>query len=152
TGVVHAAPPARDRSRDRERLSPPPPPPAPEALRQVVRAIPRLLRPTALQPPLRRPPGAVVRAEPSRRGLRGDVRGVARAGLELARAVRRVAGPPEARVRGRDDAGDRRGAAARRLADPGGPALAPPKDPAPALRGEAAPLRSGRGRLLRPRP
>ena len=71
-GVVHAAPAPRDRACHRERLPPAPAPP-PAALRQVLRAIPGLLRPTTVQPPLRRAPGAVVRAEPPRRGLRRDL-------------------------------------------------------------------------------
>ena len=67
----------------------------------------------------------------------------------------RYAGWPalqEARVRRRDDAGDRRPAPGGRLAGPRRSALAPAKDAARALRGEAPALRPRRGRLLRPRP
>ena len=46
----------------------------------------------------------LVRAEPSRRGLRRDVRRVADAEPQLAAALRRLAGAEEARVHGRADA------------------------------------------------
>ena len=46
-------------------------------LRQLARAVPRVLHAEAVQQELRAAPRRVVRAEPSRRGLRRDVRGVA---------------------------------------------------------------------------
>ena len=49
---------------------------------------------------LRAAPGSLVRAEPSDRGLRRDIRGVAAAALALAQPVRGLAGAGEARVRG----------------------------------------------------
>ena len=63
----------------------------------------------------------------------------------------RYAGWPaleEARVRGGRHAGDRRPASDGRLPREGRSSLAAPEDPAPALRGEAAPLRARQGRLL----
>ena len=96
-----------------------------ELFGRTLGALPRLLRAQALQPQLRPPPRRLVRPEPSRRGLRRDLRRVAHARLGLgARATR--AGPPCAssstwtrscaELAGRAAAGDRRAARPRPLA------------------------------------
>ena len=77
-GVVPEDPPPRDRPRHRERLPPAPPCPPPGAVRPDLAALPGVLLAAALQPELRAPPRRLVRAEPPRRGLRRDLRGVAR--------------------------------------------------------------------------
>ena len=68
------------------------------------RPYPEFYAPKPVQQELRPAPRSVVRAEPSRRGLRRDVRGVADAGIELADALCGLAGDQEARVHGRADA------------------------------------------------
>ena len=79
--------------RDRERLPAAPAAEAPGALRQELGALPRQLRRQALQPQLRGASRLLVRAEPPRRGLRRDLRGVAhartRTGASATRAGRR---------------------------------------------------------------
>ena len=68
------------------------------------RAVSRVLRAQAVQQELRPAHRSLVRAEPSGRGLRRDVCGVADAGIELEAALRGVAGAGEARIHGRADA------------------------------------------------
>ena len=64
-----------------------------ELFGRTLRALSRSSTCRALQPELRDPPRRLVRAEPSRRGLRGDLRGLARPRTPTgARATR--AGPP----------------------------------------------------------
>ena len=73
-------------------------------LRVARRAVPGVLHAEAVQQELRAAPRLLVRAEPSRRGLRGDVRRLADAEQRVAAALRRLAGAQEARVHGRADA------------------------------------------------
>src|SRR5207245_11122010 len=98
--VVPAHPAPRDRPRAGERLSPAAAHPAAAALRQDLDSLSRSLRAAALQQELRHPPRRLVRAEPSRRGLRRDLRGLAGTGLELARSLPWLAGAHEARLHG----------------------------------------------------
>src|SRR2546426_1559217 len=72
----------------------------------------RLLPPASLQSFLRRASRRLVRAEPSRRGLRRDVRRLADARPRMARALPRVESVAETGIRGRTDAVDCRQAAA----------------------------------------
>src|SRR5213083_3692608 len=100
-GVVPAHPAPRGGPRGRERLPPASPQAAAGALRPVLPQVPRVLHAQALQQELRPPPGLLVRAEPPRRGLRGDLRGVDHPRLGLGAAVPGLEGAPEARVHGR---------------------------------------------------
>ena len=65
---------------------------------------PEFYAPQAVQQELRAAHRSVVRAEPSRRRLRRDVRGLADARIELEAALRRLAGAQQARIHGRADA------------------------------------------------
>ena len=85
--LVHEDPAPRGRTRDRQRVPPAAPAQAAEAVRPVVDAVSGVLHAEAVLQELRPAPRLVVRAEPSRRGLRRDVRGVAEARLALARAL-----------------------------------------------------------------
>ncbi len=64
---------------------------------------PRYYRPNPASRNYRPASAALVRAEPSGRGFRRDLRGVAAAALELADALRRLAGAQEARICRRAD-------------------------------------------------
>ena len=108
---VHAHPAPRGRTRRAARLSAQPPPPLAEAVRPRLEALSALLPARSGQQELRAASAAVVRAEPPGRGFRRDLRGLADAALELAQALRRLAGAAQARVRRRTDGGDRRPAA-----------------------------------------
>ena len=68
------------------------------------RRYPSRYSPRPGQPPLRAAPRPLVRAEPSHRGFRRDVRRLAAAQFALAQPVRRLARAAQARVRRRDDA------------------------------------------------
>src|SRR5205823_13882262 len=68
------------------------------AVRPIVYPLPRLLPAEPGKPPLRPAPAALVRAEPSGRGLCRDLRGVAHPALELAQTLRRLAGAQAARI------------------------------------------------------
>ena len=67
-------------------------------------AVSRVLHAEAVQQELRAAPRSLVRAEPSRRGLRRDVRRVARSGVDVGDALRGLAGAAEARIHGPADA------------------------------------------------
>ena len=110
---VRAAPAARVRARGRSRLPLLAAPSLAAALRQPrQRRDPRHLSAAPVHEELRAPPAELVRAGAPRRGLRRDVRRVARrARARVARQVPRVEGAGEARVRRRADA--RGGPAAR---------------------------------------
>src|SRR5205085_5337606 len=95
----------RDRPRHRQRLSAPPPADAAPAVRPAGNTVSRVLHAEALQQTVRAAPGSLVRAEPSRRGFRRDVRRLARSAVDVGGAVRRVAGAAEARIPGPADAG-----------------------------------------------
>src|SRR5262249_53831214 len=120
----HAHSPARSRARSAGLLSVASPAPVAGAVRPLVDALPEILSAQPGQPPLRLSFAAVVRAEPSGRGLRRNLRGVADAALELAQALRRMARVEEARIRRRADGRDcheeagRHAPATRRSPDP----------------------------------
>src|SRR5262249_62245891 len=103
------------------------------ALRQVVAALSAALRPQAIQQALRAPPGGLLRPEPSRRGLRRDLRRLARAKLALAAALQRLACAAEARVRRRGHARARRTASADQQATGGRSPAHHPEDAARGL-------------------
>ena len=141
----------RGRARDRQRLQAAAAAQAAQAVRAVDGGVPRVLHAQALQQELRPAPRFLVRAEPPGRGLRRDVRGVAQPALAVARALCRLAGPEEARVPRRADAGARRPSAAPGVAPQAGAAAQPEEDAAAALRPQARPLRLRVPQLLRPR-
>src|SRR5690606_15863840 len=133
------------------RLAAPPPAPVAGAVRAVVPPLPRVLPAQPGQPPLRPAPEALLRPEPSRRGLRRDLRRLAPSPLRLAEAVRGVAGVAEARVRGRADG---RAARPHRAGPPpadGGAALLGADDAGRALPAQARVVRAGLPDQLRPR-
>ena len=139
--LVHEDPAARGGTRHRQRLQAAAAAAPPAALRPVVHAVSRLLHAEAVQQELRAAPRQLVRAEPSGRGFRGDVRGVAEPGSDWRGALRRLAGAEEAGVHGRADARARRQADARADAPEGRAAAEPAEDAARALRAQAPPLR-----------
>src|SRR5437764_44781 len=85
-------------------------------------------------------PAPVVRAEPSRRGFRRNIRRMAAAALELAHALCRVAGAQETGICRRADGGNRHAAAAAHPARAGRAALAAHADLGRALPQEAGAL------------
>ena len=109
--VADAHPAARDRPRDRHRLPAAPAQVVARRVRQGLAALSVALLPAARQPALRAAPRPLVRAEPSHRGFRRDLRRLAAAALALAQPVRGLAGAAQARVRRRDDARPARGGA-----------------------------------------
>ena len=84
------------------------PAPLAGAVRPVVDPLSALLSAKSSQPALRLAPSALVRAKPSGRGFRRDLRGVAHAAFELAHALCRLAGAQEAGICRRADGRDRR--------------------------------------------
>ncbi len=98
--VVHAHPPARGRPRGGQRLQAAPPAAAARAVRALVGGVSRVLHAETVQQELRDAPRSLVRAEPSRRGLRRDVRGLADAAVQLGTAVCGLAGAEEAGIHG----------------------------------------------------
>src|SRR6185436_688111 len=113
--------------------------------------VPRVLHAQTVQQELRAAPGSLVRAEPSRRGLRRDVRGVDGSALDVGDALRRLAGAAKARIHGSPDARAGIGAAAREVEAPGRSAAAAEEDARRALPQEARALRPGSPGLLRKR-
>ena len=73
-------------------LSAPAPSDAAPALRHARDAVSRVLHAEAVQQELRPASRSLVRAEPSRRGFRGNVRRVARSAVDVGDALRRLAG------------------------------------------------------------
>ena len=112
---------------------------------------PGVLRAAAVLQELRAASRPVVRAEPSRRRLRRNLRGVADAGIQLEDPLRGLAGDQEARIHGRADAlAGRQEAAAR--PGRGGRSAAPPESHAAlSLPQEARPLRRRPPDVLRSR-
>ncbi len=108
TRVVYEDSPPRGRPRDRQRLQAPTATAPAADLRAVVHAISRLLHAKTVQQELRAASRQLVLAEPSRRGLCRDIRGVAEPEGRLAQPLRRLAGAEEARIHGRADARARR--------------------------------------------
>ena len=90
--MVHEDPAPRSRTRDRQRLQAAAAPAPAADLRPVVHAVPGVLHAEAVQQELRPASRQLVRAEPPRRGLRRDVRGVAESQARLAEALRGLAG------------------------------------------------------------
>ena len=72
-------------------------------VRPLLHPLSRLLPPQSGQQELRPASAPVVRAEPSGRGFRRDLRGLAAPALRLAQALRRLAGAQEARICRRAD-------------------------------------------------
>src|SRR5439155_10889646 len=133
-GRLHAHSPPRVRPCGAGRLSAAPAAPLAGALRPLIAALPAILPAESGEPPLRLSSAALVRAEPSRRGLCRNVRGVADAALELAQALCRMAGTQEIGICRRADGGDRGAEAAGH---------------APAARRAAEPADANAGRALR---
>src|SRR6266849_8253087 len=152
SGLLSEDPAARGRPRDRQCLPAPPAPGEAAPVRDAGHALSRVLHAQTLQQELRAAPGPLVRPEPSRRGFRRNLCRLARPALDVADALRRMAGPAQAGVHGSPDA--RRGArtAEREIHAGGGPALAAAEDPRRALPPQARALRPGPPRLLRQRP
>ena len=94
------------------------------------KAYPRVLRSEAVQQELRAAPRQLVRAEPSRRGFRRDVRRLAEPAVGLAPALRGLAGAEEARIHGRADERARGQADAGAHAAQGRSAAVDPQDAA----------------------
>ena len=112
----------------------------------------RVLHAEAVQQELRPASRSLVRAEPSGRGLRRDVRGLARSALDVGDALRRLAGAAQARIHGSADARAGAGAPARHVEAPGRSAAAAEEDARRALPQEARALRPRSPGLLRERP
>ena len=108
---MHAHPAPRGRPRDAAFLSAAPPPALAGTVRPLLHPLSGLLSAESGQQELRPASAAVVRAEPSGRGFRRDLRGLAAPALRLAQALRGLAGAQEARICRRADGGDRRRAA-----------------------------------------
>src|ERR1700722_14730331 len=108
---MHGHPPPRGGPCHSARLSAAAPPALAAAVRPVLKTLPALLPAQSGLPAICPASAALVRAEPSGRGFRGNLRGVAAAALELAHALCRLAGAEEARICRRTDGGDRREAA-----------------------------------------
>ena len=149
--VVHEDPAPRGRTRDRQRLQAAAAAPAAADLRPVLHAVSRVLHAEAVQQELRAASRQLVRAEPSRRGLRRDVRGLAEPAGRLAQPLRRLAGAEEAGVHGRADARARRQARGRADAPQGRAAAEAAQDAARPLRAQAPALRRRPPALLRSR-
>src|SRR5262249_12886252 len=137
---AHAHSASRSRPRGASVLSVAAPAPVAGTLRRVLDPLPEILSAEPRHPPARLSSPVVVRAERRRRGFRGEFRGVAAAPLELAQALRRMAGAEEAAICRRADGRDRRAEAgghapaAGRTAEPAHP------DARRALRKETDPL------------
>ena len=123
------------------RLRAAPAPPGP--VRPHLRALSEVLPAAPLQQELRHPPRRLVRAEPSGRGLRGDLRGLARPRLRLApsatRAGRRCASSSTSTRSCASWPAVPQTVQTRRTVDP---AVPDPQDAARALSREAAALRA----------
>src|SRR4051794_33247103 len=109
---MHGHPPSRSGPRHTARLSAATPPALAAIVRPVVETLSALLPAQSGEQALRPASAAVVCAEPSGRGFRRDLCGVAAAALELADAICRLAGTEEARIYRRADGRDRGKAAA----------------------------------------
>src|SRR5262245_37524067 len=121
-------------------------------VRAIIVALPRFLPAEPGQPALRPASSALVRAEPPGRGFRRDLRDLAHAALELAAALRRMAGAQEAAICRRAD-----GRAGRQEAVADETAACRSAQPAQldagrALSEEARALRDRSSDRLRPRP
>src|SRR5690606_6789465 len=84
---MHAHPAPRNRPCRAERLPATAPPPLAGIVRPLIDALSTLLSSQSGEQELRAASAALVRAEPSRRGLRRDLRGLAEAALRLEEAL-----------------------------------------------------------------
>ena len=91
--------PSRSRARCSALLSAPAQSPLAAAVRSLIETLSEILPPEPCQPAFRPAPAALVRAEPSGRGFRRNICGLAATPLELAHALCRLAGTEEARIR-----------------------------------------------------
>src|SRR5262249_50792924 len=127
------------------------PAPLAGAVRPLIDALPQSLSAESREPPPRLSPAAVVRAKPSRRGLCRDVRGVAHAALQLAQALRPLAGAEETSIRRRADDRDRQAQAGGDAPLQGRAAEPAHADAGRTLQEEAGALRAQSSQNLRPR-
>ncbi len=104
---MHAHPAPRGRPRHAALLCAASSSPLAAPVRPFIDALSALLSARSGEPEFRPASPALVCAKPSGRGFRRDVRGVADAALELAQALRGLAGAEEAAIRRRADGGDR---------------------------------------------
>src|SRR3954469_19730405 len=104
---MHGHPPSRSGPRHTAWLPVAAPPALAATVRPVVETLSALLPAQSGEPALCPASAAVVRAEPSGRGFRRDLCGVAAAALELADAICWLAGAEEARICRRADGRDR---------------------------------------------
>src|SRR6478672_549228 len=148
---MHAHPAPRSRSRDAALLCAAPASPLAEPVRPFIDPLSALLSAGPGEPQLRPASPALVCPEPSGRGLRRDFRGMADAAIELAQALRGLAGAEEAAIRGRADGGDRHTEAEADAADRGRAAARAADDSRRALPEEARALFGRRAAGLRPR-
>ncbi len=148
---MHAHPSPRGRPRDAALLCAAPRSPLAAPVRPFIDSLSELLSARSGQPEFRPASAALVRAKPSGRGFRRDLRGVADAALELAQALRGLAGVEEAAIRGRADGGDRQAQAGADAADRGRAAALAPHHARRALPEEARALFGRCAARLRPR-
>src|SRR2546423_13349112 len=109
---VYGHSPSRDGPCHAARLPTATPPALAATVRPVLETLPALLPPQSGQPELCPASSALVRAEPSGRGFRRNLRGVAATTFKLADALCRLAGAEEAQICRRTDGRNRRQAAA----------------------------------------
>src|SRR5882757_1428858 len=109
---MHGHSPSRDGPCRAARLPAATPPALAAIVRPVFETLPALLPAQSGQPELCPAPSALVRAEPSGRGFRRNLCGVAAAAVELADALCRLAGAEKARICRRADERACRGASA----------------------------------------
>ena len=142
---MHAHPAPRGRPRDAALLCAAPAPPLAAPVRPFIDPLSELLSARSGEPEFRPASPALVRAKPSGRGFRRDLRGLADAALELAQALRGLAGVEEAAIRGRADGGDRQAEAEADAADRGrAAALADARRSASTTRRSSSTIRSTR--------
>ncbi len=108
-------------------------PPLAATVRPFIDALSELLSAQSGEPEFRPASAALVRAKPSGRGFRRDLRGLADAALELAQALRRLAGAEEAGICRRADGGDRQAEAQADAADRGRAAAHAAHDARPSI-------------------
>ncbi len=130
------------RARAPARLSAPSAPLVAEVLRPFLEAVSEVLPAESGLAPVRAAPPDVLRAEPSGRGFRGDVRRLAPAARDVAAALRGVAGARQAGVRRRADGRDRPESRSRPEPQAGRAAARAEHDASRALRREARAVRA----------
>src|SRR5262249_28960103 len=105
----------------------------------------------AVQQELRTPSRSLVRTEPPRRGLRGDVRRLARSRIDVGDAIRRMAGKAKTGIHGPFDARTVAPQTCGEVEAAGRPAAAPEENACRTLPPKARALRPRSSRLLRQR-